>query len=146
MQIRKAPQINAGGLSHPFGAASGHWKRIALSDVRIGKGLHVAVKIVRVYGRKLRGTEALRMGLVSQVHPREELAAATHAYAKEMAEACSPRSLRVLKQQLWELPFQSLHEAVASDSAAMLEANTCEDFQEGKRAFMEKRPPRFTGC
>ena len=96
-------------------------------------------------GRKLRGTEAQRLGLVNQVHPRDQLAAATYAYAREMAELCSPRSLRVLKQQLWELPFQSLHEAVASDSAAMLDANTCDDFQEGKRAFMEKRPPRFTG-
>jgi enoyl-CoA hydratase/carnithine racemase len=51
----------------------------------------------------------------------------------------------VLKRQVWELPFQTLHEAVASDSAEMLEANVCEDFQEGKRAFMEKRKPRFKG-
>ncbi|MFL6681569.1 MAG: enoyl-CoA hydratase [Burkholderiaceae bacterium] len=96
-------------------------------------------------GRKVRGAEALRMGLVSQVHARDDLAAATHAYAREMAESCSPRSLRVLKQQLWALPFQSLHEAVAADSIAMLDANVCDDFQEGKRAFLEKRPPRFTG-
>ena len=96
-------------------------------------------------GRKLRGAEAQRLGLVNAAHPHDQLAAATYAYAREMAERCSPRSLRVLKQQLWELPFQSLHEAVASDSAAMLDANTCEDFQEGKLAFLEKRPPRFTG-
>jgi enoyl-CoA hydratase/carnithine racemase len=95
--------------------------------------------------RKVRGDEALRLGLVNQVHPRDGLAQATHAYARELAESCSPRSLRVLKRQVWELPFQTLHEAVASDSAEMLEANVCEDFQEGKRAFMEKRKPRFTG-
>ena len=96
-------------------------------------------------GRKLRGDEALRIGLVNQVHPRDKLLDATCAYAGEMAALCSPRSLRVLKRQLWELPFQTLHEAVASDSAEMLASNVCEDFQEGKRAFMEKRPPRFTG-
>ena len=96
-------------------------------------------------GRKLSGAQAQRLGLVNEAYPPEQLAAATYAYAREMAERCSPRSLRVLKQQLWELPFQRLHEAVASDSVAMLEANTCDDFQEGKRAFLEKRPPSFTG-
>jgi len=96
-------------------------------------------------GRKLRADDALRMGLVNQTHPRDALEQATYAYAKEMAERCSPRSLRVLKAQLWELPFQTLHEAVIADSEAMLSANVCEDFQEGKRAFLEKRAPRFTG-
>ena len=96
-------------------------------------------------GRKVRGEEALRMGLVNQIHSGDSLAQATYAYAREMAERCSPRSLRVLKEQLWELPFQTLHEAVMADSEAMLSANVCEDFQEGKRAFLEKRPPQFTG-
>jgi len=96
-------------------------------------------------GRKVRGDEALRMGLVSQLHPRDKLAEATRAYAKDMAQLCSPRSTGVLKHQLWELPFQSLHEALMLDSQEMLTSNVCEDFQEGKRAFMEKRPPRFTG-
>jgi enoyl-CoA hydratase/carnithine racemase len=95
--------------------------------------------------RKVRGEEALRMGLVSQLHPREQLAEATRAYAREMAELCSPRSTRVLKQQLWELPFESLHEALINDSREMLTSTVCEDFQEGKRAFKEKRPPKFTG-
>lgn len=106
---------------------------------------HAGAMDLLLSGRKVRGEEAYRMCLVNQAHPREKLAEATYAYAREMAELCSPRSLRVMKQQLWELPFQSLHEAVIADSAAMLEANVCEDFQEGKRAFMEKRPPRFTG-
>ena len=106
---------------------------------------HARALDLLVSGRKVRGDEALRIGLVNQIHPRDTLEAVTYAYAREMAESCSPRSLRVLKAQLWELPFQTLHEAVATDSAEMLNANVCEDFQEGKRAFMEKRAPRFNG-
>ena len=96
-------------------------------------------------GRKVRGAEALRLGLVNQIYPAEQLRVATYAYAKELAELVSPRSARVIKRQLWELPFQTLHEALLSDSDEMLRANVSEDFQEGKRAFMEKRAPHFTG-
>jgi enoyl-CoA hydratase/carnithine racemase len=95
--------------------------------------------------RKVKGPEAQRLGLVNGVHPQDKLAEATYAYARDLADSVSPRSLRVMKQQLWELPFQTLHEAVITDSAAMLAANVCEDFKEGKRAFMEKRKPVFTG-
>lgn len=95
--------------------------------------------------RKVKGQEAQRLNLVNQIHAPNKLAEATYAYARELADKASPRSLRVMKQQLWDLPFQTLQEALITDSAAMLEANVCEDFKEGKRAFMEKRPPRFTG-
>ncbi len=123
------------GLASEYGMA---W---ALTQV-IG---HANALDLLMSGRKVRGAEALRLGLVNQLHPREALAEATYAYARELAELVSPRSLRVIKRQMWNLPFQSLHEALISDSEEMLRSNVCEDFQEGKRAFAEKRPPRFTG-
>jgi enoyl-CoA hydratase/carnithine racemase len=95
--------------------------------------------------RKVRGPEALQLGLVNQIHPRDKLLEATRAYASELANTASPRSLRVIKKQMWELPFQTLQEAVISDSAEMMRSNVSEDFAEGKRAFAEKRPPKFTG-
>jgi enoyl-CoA hydratase/carnithine racemase len=96
-------------------------------------------------GRKVRGEEAVRLGLVNRIYPREELAKATYAYARDLADNASPRSLRILKRQMWHVPFQTLEEAVRTDCADMLESNVCEDFVEGKRAFMEKRQPQFTG-
>jgi enoyl-CoA hydratase/carnithine racemase len=98
-----------------------------------------------ISARKVRGDEALRIGLVHQVHPRDGLRAATYAYARDLADNVSPRSMRVIKRQLWALPFQSLHEAVMQDSEDMMSSNVSEDFAEGKLAFKEKRPPRFTG-
>lgn len=95
--------------------------------------------------RKIKGAEALRMGLVNQIHPQDKLAEATYAYARDLADNVSPRSLRVMKRQLWDLPFQTLQESMITDTQEMLAANVCEDFKEGKRAFMEKRKPNFTG-
>jgi enoyl-CoA hydratase/carnithine racemase len=95
--------------------------------------------------RKVKGEEARRLGLVNQIFPPSELQTATYAYARDLAENASPRSLRILKRQLWYVPFQTLEEAVRTDCADMMESNVCEDFVEGKRAFVEKRKPRFTG-
>jgi enoyl-CoA hydratase/carnithine racemase len=106
---------------------------------------HATALDLALSARKVKGLEAHRLGLVQHVYPAARLAEATYAYAREMADQISPRSTRVLKRQLWDLPFQTLHEAVITDSDEMLRANVCEDFQEGKRAFMEKRPPKFTG-
>ncbi len=96
-------------------------------------------------GRKVKGQEAQRLGLVHQSHPAERLEEATYAYARELAELCSPRSLRIMKKQMWDVPFQTLHESLMTDAEVMLEANRCEDFKEGKKAFAEKRKPNFSG-
>lgn len=96
-------------------------------------------------GRRIDAREALRMGLVSQVHPADRLAEATYAYAREIAERVSPRATRAIKHQAWEAPFQTLGEAVSLAAADMLEAVRSADFREGLAAFREKRPPRFAG-
>lgn len=95
--------------------------------------------------RKFGADEARDFGLVDRLYPREELLEQTLAYARDMAANASPRSVRVMKRQIWNARFQGLWESVAEANREMVESFRTEDFREGVRHFVEKRPPNFTG-
>jgi enoyl-CoA hydratase/carnithine racemase len=107
-------------------------------------GLQNALDLL-LSARKIDAHEALRMGLVAQVLPQAALMSGVLGYARELADFVSPRSMSVVKRQLWEAQFQGLAEATAGAEEEMRKSFGAEDFKEGVAHFLEKRAPRFTG-
>jgi enoyl-CoA hydratase/carnithine racemase len=89
--------------------------------------------------------EARSLGLVNRVFPEDGFVTGVQAYAGEIAALVSPRSLRVMKRQVWEAQFQTLAEAAAAGDRELVLSMESEDFKEGVAHFLEKRAPNFTG-
>jgi enoyl-CoA hydratase/carnithine racemase len=89
--------------------------------------------------------EALRMRLVNQVFPQDRFMEDVYAYAKELANNVSPRSMAIIKTQVYNAMFQTLGEAFETAEEEMVKSLQCEDFKEGVAHFVEKRAPVFTG-
>ena len=52
------------------------------------------------------------MGLANQVHPQDVFQEKVREYATELASNVSPRSLRVMKRQVYDAMFQTLGESM----------------------------------
>lgn len=95
-------------------------------------------------GRTFLAEEAGSMGLVN-VLPTEGFMDGVLRYAADLADSTSPRSIRIMKQQLLEARYQSLGAATRLADAEIAACRDTHDFREGVRHFVEKRAPRFTG-
>lgn len=94
--------------------------------------------------RTLVTNEAAAIGLVKSL-PAEGFLAAVQQVAREMTRSASPRSIGVIKRQVWDSLLQSLDEAWRRADADMVESFASDDFREGVAHFIEKRAPAFTG-
>jgi enoyl-CoA hydratase/carnithine racemase len=95
--------------------------------------------------RTIDAAEALRLGLVNQVFPQESFTDRVDEYAADLAMRVSPRSLRVIKRQVYAAMFQTLGESFDLALTEMIASLKSEDFKEGIAHFLQKRAPQFTG-
>jgi enoyl-CoA hydratase/carnithine racemase len=95
-------------------------------------------------GDSLSAEEALRLDIVNRVVAPDELEPAVRELAERLRDA-PPISIAGAKQAVYLSQSSDLEEMLRYETEAQLSCFESEDGREGIRAFLEKRPPKFTG-
>jgi 2-(1,2-epoxy-1,2-dihydrophenyl)acetyl-CoA isomerase len=93
---------------------------------------------------KFDAAEALRIGLVSAVVPDDELAAFVRGKASRAA-SFAPLTAASVKANLNDADHVSFSEALDREADRHIRSGLTQDAKEAARAFLDKRPPTFTG-
>ena len=120
------------------GDACAHWVLPRLV------GIATAAEIL-LTGATFDGNRAVQLGLGSRVLDADEVLPAALAMAHDIADNAAPMSVAASKRLLWD-SFDLDREAVGRrETEIHLALMGHDDAKEGVRAFMEHRPPSWTG-
>lgn len=122
-----------------------------LTDYRVFKRFltvlgHSTALEIFLTGKQYEGHECVTMGLVNHLVEHDQLESYTYSLAEEIIQ-CAPLSLRGSKyilNRIAENPYPSTKDLETFANLSN-QANTSDDHEEAKRAFKEKRKPRFVG-
>lgn len=131
--------------------------RFAIPAARLGIGYGYAhlrrlvdqvgpayAKEILFTARRFDASEALAMGLVNRVVPSDRLEATVAEYTDSIAEN-APLSLAAAKAVIGEILKDPAKRDLEACDRLVQGCFDSDDYVEGRRAFMEKRKPRFGG-
>lgn len=93
-------------------------------------------------GRLIDASEAYRVGLINRVVPQRDLLSVCLETAERISRN-SPSAMKIMKRLVSETLNQPESVAWPINDRYMVASFSTEDFMEGPRAYVEKRPPRF---
>lgn len=94
-------------------------------------------------GEKLPAKTAVEWGMINKCVPDAELMDAAMQYARALADG--PASLGLTRSLVWDALDSAWHEQLEAEAYAQGDAQRTSDSREGVKAFLEKRPAKFTG-
>lgn len=127
------PEIRLGMIP-----GSGGTQRLARM-IGVGRAKNLIMR-----GQRLDAREALAVGLLTELHSSDELDAAVNSLIEELT-VLSPLALAMAKRVLNHAYDGPLTSGLEIEGLAYGLLRTSHDFDEGVRAFVEKRKPKFTG-
>ncbi len=131
--------------------------RFGLTAIRIGLScLGPIIPVMRLVGRKqalelllggdlIGAQEALQMGLINKVVPRDELEKESWRMVEGLASK-SPCAMQISKRSFYAAAEMDYRQAFEYMNEAFARLCSTEDAKEGVKAFLEKRKPSWKGC
>ncbi|MBI4772661.1 MAG: enoyl-CoA hydratase/isomerase family protein [Deltaproteobacteria bacterium] len=152
-------QVHGVAAANGMGLAAAADLVIASTDARMGLtainvGLNCVgpvIPVARCVGRKkalelllygdlIDAREALALGLVNRIVPKEDLEAEAHRYAETLAQK-SPIAVQIAKRAFYASEDMDYEKQFGYMNEAFARLCTTDDAKEGVLAFLEKRKP-----